>query len=71
MEKKIKIIVIRQEENGASVFFKELERSSVMDSNKDFDESLIYDQFEKHFDMIFNRTFCDWFEVNGEISIHL
>lgn len=68
MSKKIKILVVRQQSEGASVFITKLKLKSITDEFGNIEEDLVYKSFEEKFDMEFNRTFCDWFQISGEIN---
>lgn len=64
----IKIVVIRQEENGAALFITNVPLKAIQDEILDYDQDLVYKYFENKFNKEFNHSFCDWFEVSGEIN---
>lgn len=64
----IKIVVIRQEENGAALFITNVPLRAIQDEILDFDQDLVYKYFEDKFDKEFNYSFCDWFQISGEIK---
>lgn len=67
----IKILVIRQEASGATLFMTNVPLRAIQDEILDYDQDLIYKYFENKFNKEFDYSFCDWFEVSGEINFLL